>query len=520
MATHPCFAPRVLAPLVTLAALAAPSHAGDPQRLDIIFVADPLLDRVYELRDWNLNGTWGDAPDCEVLYESTQGAELLVEPVAVTADPDDAVYVGDAARDVVLYMNDLDGDGDLNDAGEASVYFNGAAGGNASGVRMARVRNLDLAFLGIVWAAASKDASEGSESILRFEDLNADGDANDAGEALAYHERTDSTSVVTALCLGLDNFVYFVDNGLGAQRGVWKLIDLNGDGDAQDAGEAQIFWSAPTSDASAEFTTLDQDETGAFYLGDRAGRRVLRLRDDNADGLVQGAEASVYWILDPLTQFMDFGVSKAGAVYLPDNRATMRILQAVDLDASLGIASNEVQVGHDDLASTVDIGEAASVAMDFHGHEEVGVPFCDGTSGLCPCGNNGAPGRGCINSTGSGAGLEGAETDGITNDDLELTVYNVRAGSSVLLFSGSATVGGGFGTPFGDGLRCVGGSVSRLGVQFADATGSVTFGPGLAAQNGWQVGQTVYFQGWYRNVAGPCSGGFNLTNGLQVTFTQ
>ena len=144
MATHPCFAPRVLAPLVTLAALAAPSHAGDPQRLDIIFVADPLLDRVYELRDWNLNGTWGDAPDCEVLYESTQGAELLVEPVAVTADPDDAVYVGDAARDVVLYMNDLDGDGDLNDAGEASVYFNGAAGGNASGVRMARVRNLDM----------------------------------------------------------------------------------------------------------------------------------------------------------------------------------------------------------------------------------------------------------------------------------------------------------------------------------------------------------------------------------------
>jgi hypothetical protein len=48
----------------------------------------------------------------------------------------------------------------------------------------------------------------------------------------------------------------------------------------------------------------------------------------------------------------------------------------------------------------------------------------------------------------------------------------------------------------------------------------LTYGPGLAAQYGWSVGQTVYFQGWYRNVQGPCGSGFNLTNGLQVTFSQ
>lgn len=499
--------------------------AGDPQRLDIIFVADPVLDQVYELRDWNLNGDWNSAvPDCEVLYSAAGGPLALVEPVVVTTDPDDAAYVGDTALDHIAYLNDLDGDGLLASPGEAVVYFDGAAGGNASGVRLARVTGLDLVFLGFVWASSTRDAAgEGLEGIVLLRDLNADGDANDVGEARAFHQRPSAppgTHLTSTVCLGIDNKVYFVDNGTTPARGVWRLVDQNGDGDADDAGEALLFWSPPTSTAAADWTGLDQDESGAFYLADRAGRQVWRARDDNGNGLIDGLEAGLFWTLDAGREFSDIAVSKAGAVYIPDNRAHNVITQGLDLDGSGGVDPSEQLNGYDDLVSPTNIDEAAGVAMDFHGHEEVGTPYCDGTSGLCPCGNNGAPGRGCINSTGAGAGLEGAETDGITNDDLELTVYNTRPGASVLLFHGSATVAGGSGLVFGDGLRCVGGSVVRMGVQFSDATGAVTFGPGLAAQNGWSVGQTVYFQGWYRNVLGPCGSGFNLTNGLQVTFTQ
>ncbi len=504
---------------------ALPAHAGDPQRLDIIIVADPQLDQIYELRDWNLNGSWNDpVPDCEVIYSSAGSPLALVEPVVLTIDPDDAVYVGDTALDRIIYINDIDGSGDLSAPGELAVYFDGTTGGNASGVRLARMTGLDLAFLGFVWASSTRDAlGEGEEAIYLLRDQNADGDANDSGEAQRFHQRPAApagTHSISTLCLGVDNRVYFVDNGTTPGRGVWRSTDLNGDGDADDAGETTLFWSPPTSAAAADWTGLDQDEDGAFHVADRLGRQIWRIRDDNGNGLIDGLEARLFWTLDPAAQFTDIGVARSGAVYVPDSRANQRILQGVDLDASFDVDPSEALVGYSDLVSPTDIDEAAGVAMDFHGHEEVGTPFCDGTSGLCPCGNNGGPGRGCTNSTGAGAGLEGAETDGITNDDLELTVFNVRPGASVLLFFGTGTVGGGFGTPFGDGLRCVGGSVTRVGVQFADATGSLTYGPGLAAQYGWSVGQTVYFQGWYRNVQGPCGGGFNLTNGLQVTFSQ
>ena len=33
------------------------------------------------------------------------------------------------------------------------------------------------------------------------------------------------------------------------------------------------------------------------------------------------------------------------------------------------------------------------------------------------------------------------------------------------------------------------------------------------------VGQTWYFQGWYRDASSPCSSPFNLSNGLEVCFT-
>jgi hypothetical protein len=71
---------------------------------------------------------------------------------------------------------------------------------------------------------------------------------------------------------------------------------------------------------------------------------------------------------------------------------------------------------------------------------------------------------------------------------------------------------------FGDGLRCVGGTITRLG-QHAASGGVATLGPGLAGHGGWSGGQTLQFQAWYRNVSGPCGSGSNLTNGRTITFT-
>jgi hypothetical protein len=82
------------------------------------------------------------------------------------------------------------------------------------------------------------------------------------------------------------------------------------------------------------------------------------------------------------------------------------------------------------------------------------------------------------------------------------------------------------GAAFGDGLRCAGGSVQRLGIRLASG-GSASFGaavPGdpLVSVQGSipPTGATLYYQCWYRNAAVFCTAfTFNLSNGLVVTWS-
>jgi len=161
------------------------------------------------------------------------------------------------------------------------------------------------------------------------------------------------------------------------------------------------------------------------------------------------------------------------------------------------------------------------VGMD---NPRIGIPdltgaFCfgDGSGTPCPCGNNGVGPVGCANSTGVGARLR--PTGGsasIAANDLVFTADGLPAMPSVLLFQGTAQQNGGAGVSFGDGKRCAGGSVVRLGTTQASG-GVATWGPGL--QHGITSPGIRTFQGWYRNAAAFCTPStFNLTNGYEVAF--
>lgn len=149
------------------------------------------------------------------------------------------------------------------------------------------------------------------------------------------------------------------------------------------------------------------------------------------------------------------------------------------------------------------------------------TPYCfgDGSGAVCPCGNQGGPGEGCANSTGAGATLAAAGSASVTADDLVLAAAGLLPNQPALLFAGQNTTGGGLGVPFGDGLRCAGGGVRRLGVRVPDATGGAGWGPGLGAQGGWTAGDVRRFQAWYRDPQGsPCGTGFNLSSAVEVTL--
>ena len=144
--------------------------------------------------------------------------------------------------------------------------------------------------------------------------------------------------------------------------------------------------------------------------------------------------------------------------------------------------------------------------------------FGDSSGTACPCGNTGASDAGCASSAGPGASVAAAGSASRAADDLAIAGAGLAPSQPVLLFAGPNSINGGLGIVFGDGLRCVGGSVQRLGVHTATPGGSASWGPGLLATGGWSAGDTLRFQLWYRDPAGPCSSGFNLSDALELTL--
>ncbi len=154
--------------------------------------------------------------------------------------------------------------------------------------------------------------------------------------------------------------------------------------------------------------------------------------------------------------------------------------------------------------------------------ESEGVSFCsgDGSGAACPCGNvGGSSEEGCANSTGAGGTLRAFGSERVSSDDLGFVAGGLLPGQPTLLFAGRNALGGGSGIIFGDGLRCVGGAVKRLGTQLPDGAGEARWDPGLAAAGGWGAGDVRRFQVWYGDpVGGPCSSSMNLTNAIEITF--
>jgi hypothetical protein len=146
-------------------------------------------------------------------------------------------------------------------------------------------------------------------------------------------------------------------------------------------------------------------------------------------------------------------------------------------------------------------------------------PFCfgDGAGSACPCGNSGAAGSGCANSAGAGARLGSTGTPSVAAaSGFQLSGTGLVPGTTGLYFEGTTALAGNL---LGDGLRCAGGAVRRLQVRPSSLAGSSSSTLDIPAASGVAAGETRYYQLWYRDpISGPCGSGFNLSNGLAVTW--
>jgi Tol biopolymer transport system component len=165
------------------------------------------------------------------------------------------------------------------------------------------------------------------------------------------------------------------------------------------------------------------------------------------------------------------------------------------------------------------------------GFTSVCLPGVDGVS-ACPCANPpGATGRGCDNSSSTGgAFLTATGIAYLSSDSLAFTTYAEKPTALSVLLQGTTLVASG--SVYGQGVRCVGGTLKRLFTQHA-SVGSITVpnlaggDPSVSARSAAkgdaiQPGQSRWYLVYYRDptVLGGCpaSRTFNTTQTGQVRW--
>ena len=359
-------APRTFRFLAAAAALSAAAAAQVPpllpyaRQLDLM-VVDSSFDGVWRLSDQNQDGDYND-PGEVITYYSDVGAITLTNPSCITCADDGTVYVADSTIDIVLALRDQNGDGDANDAGEYRVCLNSVA--NGSGILIASAQGLTVDALGRLWIANANAGATpvGSDGIFQLLDLNADGDFDDAGEVIDYCTIPGGSgpvgnSIPTKVCIGPDTSVYYSEVGsTGAvTKGVWKLFDLNADNDCNDAGEVTLFWTPPFT-ASPFYWSLAIDSQGFVYTTDHStNEQVWRGRDIDQSGAIDASEQTLFYQTTAST-WWDVVLRDDGAVLLVEAQTPDRITVLRDLnnDGDALDAGEAVQ-GYDSTASSQSI---------------------------------------------------------------------------------------------------------------------------------------------------------------------
>jgi len=279
---------------------------------------------------------------------------------------------------------------------------------------------------------------------------------------------------------------------------------------------------------------LESIETFSMLVRTSFAAITTVARPDNSSML---AVNSFQEFLDPTTAFdgvLDFdGTSGASHYFIQvDSSAQATLTSAADLALFTASVPGETipllvlasgannTTGGDGVYSLFWTSSAAYVEICFDYSAPIALEcFGDGTSASCPCGNASPLGaqQGCLNSFGVGGALRATGTAEIGADTLLVTASNLPANTPTMLFQGTSAIS----LAFGDGLRCAGGSIRRLGTRTASA-GIASFPPPGAAISvigQATTGSTLRYQVWYRNAAVFCtSSTYNLTNALAIAW--
>ena len=330
---------------LTPRALAVEMRGGTPSLSWI----DSAKDRIHHGMDVNDNGSL-ELFERRVLRDSGKldGASTAR---AMTVTEDGAVWwCSDAGLRGLFRMRDLDGDGFTAGALELEVLV--GAGGSSHPIETALgLRAMDVSNFAEVEALGDRVVtySDGPDELMCvFRPANDDGDLVDPGESRLFLNASGknpsmpqnvdwASGVLRDLTIpsffggsfygrlsllsvdesGTTPTWYFACDSayrspydtnvdqLGLNGLIYRGVDLNGDGDLQDAGEVGLYYDGSHTSSDRVLEQIDAIDAcgGALYVAyNEAGRRyVARFVDINGDGRASGgSEANYDWFDDSI----------------------------------------------------------------------------------------------------------------------------------------------------------------------------------------------------------------------------
>ncbi|HEY7687383.1 MAG TPA: hypothetical protein VH835_01745, partial [Dongiaceae bacterium] len=268
------------------------------QPLGGVLLGDQTADKVFHLRDLNGDGDAADEGERIVFFDAANQSGLAAPTgniFTIHQAPGGTVYVGDGDTDSVYALRDMNGDGDANDIGEAHLWFSAA---NAEGRPLVTPNGIATGADGALYVVnAGVVAGPVDDVIYRTVDLNKDGDANDLGESSVWLNIQTLNAKSSAFDLAfIGNVAYLTDSNGADPDTVYRIEDLDHDG-VIEAGEAKIFISdANPFGVPVDFTHAVQDGsvlTWELTAGAGGVSHVYRLTDLNGSGDIDQAKEAV-----------------------------------------------------------------------------------------------------------------------------------------------------------------------------------------------------------------------------------
>jgi hypothetical protein len=299
----------------------------------VLLVADSTQDRVVRLEDRNGSGTVEAdvVGEVTVFYDDSSPGPDLSVPSHLAVGSAGQVYLLDGGTvDAVLCLSDVTGDLDANDdGGEVVVFYDNS---NPELPEIFTANTLVAAPDGVFYLS---DDGSAARRVLRFTDLNHDGDASDPGESVVVY---DGSALSSPFLEDIESLVVMPSGHLLAGdstlEGVYSLVDRNDDGNFNGADEVGLFYRGDGETRLSDLDALVVVDAVVYALSEDTGT-ILWLEDRNGDGDAMGeGEHGVF--LDGSTtpsvaDINDLVPDPAGGFFLADGRQDT-VYRAVDLN--------------------------------------------------------------------------------------------------------------------------------------------------------------------------------------------